>query len=336
QQLADDGLANDTVVFFWGDHGRGLPRAKRWTYDSGIHVPLIVRWPGKLASGSVREDLVALLDLGPTVLTLAQITPPSHMQGRPMFDSQARPPSKPRDYVYAARDRMDEAYDVIRAVRGVRFKYIRNYQPETPYSQPISYMDEMPTMREWRRLAAAGQLVGPQRLFFQPTKPLEELYDTDVDPHEINNLADDPTHRATLERMRAAHEAWMRDTRDLGLVSESELNERARPGGQWAVTATPAIRIAGGKATLTCETPGASIAWTFDDEQGGKSNGKSSANSGKNGSKGGKKGDETNVKANSIRWQLYTGPFDVPPGRESSLRAVACRLGYRDSREARP
>ncbi|HUG93472.1 MAG TPA: sulfatase, partial [Planctomycetaceae bacterium] len=120
QRLEDDGLADETIVFFWGDHGEGLPRGKRWIYDSGIHVPLIVRWPGTIEPGSRREDLVCFLDFAPTMLSLAGVDPPAHMQGQVILGGKQAPP---REYVFAHRDRMDETYDLIRAVRDRRFKY---------------------------------------------------------------------------------------------------------------------------------------------------------------------------------------------------------------------
>jgi uncharacterized sulfatase len=146
KDLEADGLADSTIVFCWGDHGRGLPRHKRWIYDSGIHVPLVARWPGKLQPGSVSDELVAFVDL-PTVLSLAGVEIPKHFQGQAFLGEQK---AAPREYVYAARDRMDETLDIIRAVRDKRFKYIRNYRPDLPYAQDIAYMNEMPTMKEWR------------------------------------------------------------------------------------------------------------------------------------------------------------------------------------------
>jgi hypothetical protein len=131
-----------------------------------------------------------------------------------------------RKYIYAARDRMDETFDRIRAVRDERFKYIRNYYPELPYAQHILYMDEMPTMKVWRKHAAEGKLKGPQANFFAATKPKEELYDTANDPHEVKNLADDPAHEAKLKELRAAHEQWVEQTKDLGAVPEDELIRR--------------------------------------------------------------------------------------------------------------
>ena len=180
ERLERDGLADNTIVMFWSDHGRGLPRGKRWIYDSGIQVPVIVRYPGKIAPGSVSGRLISSVDFGPTVLSLTGLDIPVHMQGRPFLGPKSAPE---RDYIFAFRDRMDETYDMIRAVRDKRYKYIRNYHPEKPYAQAIAYMDLMPTLQEWRRLFAEGKLEGPQKLFFADTKPVHELYDCDADPH---------------------------------------------------------------------------------------------------------------------------------------------------------
>jgi uncharacterized sulfatase len=299
KDLEDDGLADNTIVFFWGDHGRGLPRHKRWIYDSGTHTPLIIRWPGKLQPGSVNDELVAFLDFAPTLLNLAGVEIPKHLQGRAFLGEKL---TAPRQYVYACRDRMDEALDIIRGVRDKRYHYIRNYRPDLPYAQDIAYMNEMPTMQEWRRLAAAGELNGPQAIFFQPTKPVEELYDTQADPHEINNLANDPKHDEVLTRLRAAHEKWREDTGDLGLIPEAELNQQRRPGGQWSVTADPAMAFKLGKITIRCSTEGASIAYRVGKNLGA---------------------DE------GSRWQLYSTPFAVSDG--DTIQTKACRLGFRDS-----
>jgi N-sulfoglucosamine sulfohydrolase len=300
KQLDDDGLRENTIVFFWGDHGRGLPRHKRWIYDSGIHVPLVVRWPGAIKAGSTSDELVAFVDLAPTVLSLAGVSVPAYMQGQAFLgESKAR---APREYIYAARDRMDETLDIIRAVRDNRYKYIRNYRPDLPYAQHIAYMDEMPTMKEWRRLAQAGELAGPPAIFFQPTKPVEELYDTHTDPHEIKNLAADATYAPVLQRMRSAHEKWRETIGDLGLTPEADLNELRRPGGKWSVTSTPEVKYSAGNAVITCETEGASIAYRI-----------------------GRKlppGD-------AGKWSLYTGPVPIKNGDE--IRIKACRLGYKDS-----
>ena len=312
-QLKEDGLAESTVVFFWGDHGRGLPRHKRWTYDSGIHVPLLVRWPGKIEPGSVREDLVCFLDLAPTLLSLAGLERPKHLQGQ-VFLGKER--AQDREYVFAARDRMDETLDTIRAVRDKRFKYIRNLRPELPYAQNIAYMDLMPTMQEWRRLAKEDKLSGPQKIFFEPQKPPEELYDTNADPHEIHNLASDPKYAQERERLRGAYEKWRDETHDMGITPEEEVMERVRPGGKWSVTADPVITIKEGKATIACGTEGASIAYRI----GGPDTAELPRPA---------KGKNKGAGRAAEQWLLYTGPVDVPAGK--AIRTVACRLGYKDS-----
>jgi uncharacterized sulfatase len=221
--LERHGVASNTIVFFFGDHGRGLPRGKRWIYDSGIHVPLIVRWPGHIAPGSWREDLVSFIDFAPTVLSLAGCPVPKELQGQ-IFLGPHRAPE--RQYIFAARDRMDEAYDRIRCVREKRFKYIRNFHPELPYAQRIDYMELMPTTRVWREMNADGKLRGPQKLWFSKTKPPEELYDLERDPHEINNLAGLRRHQPKLNELRAALDRWIVETRDMGAIPETELIAR--------------------------------------------------------------------------------------------------------------
>jgi N-sulfoglucosamine sulfohydrolase len=315
KQLEEDGLAENTVVFFWGDHGRGLPRAKRWPYDSGLRVPLVVRWPGQVKPGAVSDEIVSLHDLGPTVLSIAGVKIPSHMQGQAFLGEQK---AKPREYAFGHRDRMDEAYDMMRTARDRQFRYIRNFQPGKPYAQHIDYMDEMPTMKEMRRVYKdhfnalspdyRRAMTAAQLLFFAPEKPEEELYDLAADPHEINNLARDPKHRATLLRMRAAVEKWMKETNDLGLVPETELIERMRPGGVWAVTAKPVVTPGGGafsnsvSVKVSCPTPGASIVYTTEEGEG-------------------------------ARWKLYGGEIKLTGS--ARLRVKACRYGYKDSEEVR-
>jgi N-sulfoglucosamine sulfohydrolase len=224
-QLEKDGLADNTIVFFWGDHGRCLPRGKRWAYDSGLRVPLIVRWPGKIDAGSVREDLVTLMDLGPTLISITGQDVPSQMQGRVILGPKAQPAPQ---YVFATRDRMDETFDMQRSVRDQRYRYIKNFHPELPYSQPVQYMDMSPIMKEWRRLASDDKLTGAPALFFAKTKPPEELYDLEADPDEVKNLAASPEHQERLGRMRAALDQWQKETDDLGLKPENPA-QKVRP-----------------------------------------------------------------------------------------------------------
>jgi len=221
-ELDRQGLSENTIVFFFGDHGWGMSRGKRWVYDSGTRVPLIIRWPEHLRPGSVRDDLVCFLDFAPTVLTLAGAEVSPKLQGQVILGDKA----VKRQYVFSCRDRMDETYDRIRSVRSERYRYIRNFHPELPYAQYIEYMDEMPTMKVWRQLAKEGKLVGPQKLFFAPTKPKEELYDLEKDPHEINNLAESADHQMILEELRGVLDRWIEETKDLGAIPEKELVKR--------------------------------------------------------------------------------------------------------------
>jgi N-sulfoglucosamine sulfohydrolase len=221
--LGKAGIADNTIVFLTGDHGRGLPRSKRWVYNQGIHVPLIIRWPGHIKPDSVREDLVCFLDFAPTMLALAGIEVPREMQGQVILGPKQ---ATERKYIFAARDRMDETYDRIRAVRDKHFQYIRNFEPKLPYAQRIDYMELMPTMKVWRKLHAEGKLNAVQDQFFSATKPREELYDVDADPDEVKNLAGDPKYKDKLEELRTALGRWMEETKDLGAVSERELIKR--------------------------------------------------------------------------------------------------------------
>jgi len=221
EQLEEDGFADNTIVFFFSDHGVGLPRAKRWMYDSGLHVPFIVRQPGQDNPGSTTDRLVSFVDFAPTVLSLAGVLIPGHMQGQAFLGASEAPA---RTHIFAARDRMDERYDIIRATRDDHYKYIRNYEPYRPYDQYLTYPENFPVMQDLRRAHAAGELKGPELQFFRQRKPLEELFDIQADPHEIRNLAGEAEFAPVLDRMRGVMDDWLRDIRDLGLVPEIELD----------------------------------------------------------------------------------------------------------------
>jgi sulfatase-like protein len=234
RELEQAGLMDDTIVFFWSDHGIGLPRAKRWLYDSGTRAALVVRVPekyratGQARPGSADDQLVSFIDLAPTVLNLAGVSIPEHMQGRAFLGPRL---TAPREYIYGARDRMDERYDIIRAIRDKRYRYIRNYESHKPYYQHMNTPEQGPTMREIRRVHAEGKLPDAARQFMADHKPPEELYDLQTDPHEVRNLVKSTAHRSVLDRMRQAHRRWMIDTRDTGLLPEPELVEREKMFG---------------------------------------------------------------------------------------------------------
>jgi len=238
-QLKEDGLYENTIIFFWSDHGVGLPRAKRWLYDSGTLIPLVVRIPESLRTdsqgvpGTVTDQLVSSIDFGPTVLNLAGLTPAPHIQGQPFLGANL---SAPRPYVYGARDRMDERYDIIRMVRDKRYKYIRNYEPLKSWYQYMNTPEKGATMKELRRLHKAGKLAPDAERFFGARKEVEELYDCDTDPHELHNLAANPAHAETLERLRTAHRTWVVKTKDLGLIPEAIIAEEVKKvGSEYAI-----------------------------------------------------------------------------------------------------
>ena len=233
QELKEEGVFENTIIMVWSDHGVGLPRAKRWLYDSGTKVPLIVRMPESTADalqdlgfqqrGTINEELISSLDFAPTVLKLAGLRIPEHFQGRAFLGHDLSPKRK---YIFGARDRMDERYDIIRAVRDKRFRYIRNYEPFKPYYQFMNTPEQGATMREIRRVHAEGALPAAAELFLAASKPAEELYDLVADPHEVNNLVADPQFASDLNRLRKTHLDWVVETRDIGLIPESEIVRR--------------------------------------------------------------------------------------------------------------
>jgi len=370
-QLEEDGLAGNTIVMHWSDHGP-LPRGKRWPYDSGVRVPLIVRWPQSagnpgavppdpetagaytlaaaaakatvnaaggheaqpgaesagpvhshdgshrrppllgFGAGSVTDRLVSTIDLGPTVLSLAGVPVPPYMQGEVFLGPDAVPE---RAYAFFSRDRYDTSYDMIRAARDRRYKYLRHHYTRESYPVWLPYRNHHPIMQELYDRYRARTLSEEQLALFRP-RPAEELYDTALDPYELTNLAAREEHRETLERMREATESWRARVGDMGELSESEMVRRWYPGGEQPTTATPIfVPFADGvygetsmteaelsgeaMLQLQCATQGASIAWRYDEDP-------------------------------PDRWRLYQSPIRLGGGR-TVIHAKAIRIGYKES-----
>ena len=239
QEIEDAGLADNTIVIYWSDHGNGFPRAKRWIYDSGTLVPMIARIPEPLrvndqaTPGSVSDQLINLIDLGPTMLNLAGIKVPSNMYGRPFLGSNL---PEPRQYVHSARDRIDERFDLVRSVRDREFRYVRNLNPWRPALQHIEYAETSVVRKEMRRLKADGTLPPESAQFLNDTRPTEELYDVNADPWELNNLLNDPKHRDTLVRLRKECDRWQLNVRDAHLIPEAILDaEEKSVGSRWQI-----------------------------------------------------------------------------------------------------
>lgn len=315
-ELGREGELDNTIIFFWGDHGDGLPRAKRWLYDSGLMIPLIIKFPDNYRAGTVDDNLVSSIDFGPTVLSLADVSVPGHMQGKPFLGSQT---TQARDAVFGARDRVDESYDMIRSVRTINYLYIRNYYPDKPFPIWIPYLSNMPIYKEMLRLDAEGKLTGAQKSWMAYSRPPEELYDVNADPYQINNLVKDPKLKPVLDDLRKRHNQWTQETGDMGHMNEPELILQMWPGGIQPVTDVPYFIInspedrasknyrTGGtySSPMTldfyCPTHGASLVYTSEEKK-------------------------------NPHWLLYAGPLHLKPGGYK-IRVKAVRYGYKDSDE---
>ena len=220
--LDASGEADNTVVIFLADHGRGLPREKRWCYPAGIHMPLLIRWPTGIAAGTTSTDIVSWVDIAPTILSLAGVEIPDSYDGRVFLGEAA----EVRDCAFAGRDRMDECFDRVRSATTAQFHYIRNYFPQLPWAQRLGYMENMPTMQLLRQLRLAGDLGERNGAFMQETKPAAELYDRVKDPDCVRNLADDPAYADVKDQMSVRLDEWTVSIEDLGAVPERDLVAR--------------------------------------------------------------------------------------------------------------
>lgn len=303
KQLDAAGLADSTIVIWTTDHGDGLPRAKRELFDSGIKVPMIIRWPeafrpAGVAPGALDERLISFVDLAPTILSLAAVPVPSNMQGRAFVVSNAENSVEhqvaPNTYIYASRDRIDEQMDRQRAVRDKRYKYIRSWYPEVAGGAEIKYRNNIDMMREMRALFDAGQLNAAQRQWYEAPGE-ERLFDLQLDPFEINDVSGDPKYQSELQRMRAALDAWLAQVDDWSEEPESAMVARFEPNGERQVTPAPTLSARDGLLVITPAGNGHSIEYRVDD------------------------GD----------WQLYVGPVSVDNNQDIEARAV--RYGWEES-----
>lgn len=298
ERLEAEGLLENSIVIVSTDHGDGLPRMKRSLYDSGLHVPLLVRYPDGFGAGTVNDELISFVDLAPTILSWAGIDRPDWMQG---FDLAGDDRDKPRDYIYAAQDRMDNEKNWRRAVRDVRFKYIQNRLPGDPYFEPLPFRDSQPSMKSLWLGREAGTLPDAAQRLFEPL-PTEQLYDTTSDPHEIRNLADDPEYSSQRARLKQALESWLLDVGDMSNRTEAEMIAQIWPGGEQPQTLAVEFDSIFEKekfiVTLASTTFGASIGYQIDE--------------------------------NTEAWQIYNEPIRLKHG--SQIRAKAVRYGYSESK----
>jgi arylsulfatase A-like enzyme len=294
-ELEAEGLLENTILFFYSDHGGPLPRQKREIYDTGLKVPLIIRFPDKQMAGKVVDELISFVDFAPTLLSLTHYPIPSYLQGQAFLGPDQAPP---RSYIYAARDRLDNQYDMVRGVRDKQFKYFKNYQPDKPYIMDIEYRMQMDLMKELLRAHKEGELNEIQELWFAQSKPPEELYDLNADPYELENLAENPDYHDKLVELRNALSSWQEQYGDMGFTPEMEMVKKMWNGqDQPPKTGAPVITQAENQIHISCDTEGASIGYRI------ISNGDISA-----------------------AWKVYTGSF--PIREDDKLLVLAHRIGY--------
>jgi len=226
EALKAEGLADNTILVFFGDNGQSHVRGKQFCYEEGFKVPLIIRWakdfpaPAKFAPGTLDDRLLDGIDLAPTMIDTAGAPKPPKMQGRIFLGDHSE---TPREFVFGSRDRCDETVMRIRAVCDRRYRYIRNFTPETPFLATNAYKERSyPVWNLLKELHAQGKLTPAQEFLCQPRMPDEELYDLETDPFEIHNIAksDQPEHQAELKKLRAALEKWIEDASDQGRIAE--------------------------------------------------------------------------------------------------------------------
>ena len=293
KELEDAGELDNTIIFFYSDHGSGLPYFKRELYYRGVHVPLIVRFPKGIQAGTINNDLVSFVDFAPTILSLTNIRVPDYMQGRVFLGEHQ---GEPRKFNYTAGDRFDEHYDMQRGVLDKQFNYIRNYHPQKPNYKDVGYRRKNELMLEWLQLDTAGKLNWVQQRWFQKSKPVEELYDYLKDPWELNNLANDPAFKEVLQKFRKAHADFEVEAGDWGLVPEYQMVQLWWNGTEQPVTRKPSINKKGNIVAINSTEEGVSIGYK---------------------------------KHHNDRWKVYQTPVTISP--DDSLYIITHRIGYKPS-----
>ena len=299
QQLKADSLYDQTIIFFYSDHGGPLPRQKRAIYDSGLKVPFFVKGLKGMVKGRT-DRLISFVDLAPTILSLADIQPPTHLEGKSFLGKYNTPPRK---YVYGSSDRFDEHTDRIRIIRDKQFLYVRNFFPDLPGYKPLQYRENIPMMIEMLTLKENESLSQVQKRWFS-AKDKEELYDSKNDPHNLHNLAADNQYKSVLAKMRSSLLSQLSQSPDLGQIPEAALIDLMWPDGKQPITATPVAEIKNQEVSISCSTPGASIVYRY-----------------------------INGANLSTQWQLYSEP--IPIKKINSLEIIAERIGFQRSEPLR-
>ncbi|MFY0628364.1 MAG: sulfatase [Reichenbachiella sp.] len=300
EELKKEGLLENTIIFFFSDHGGPLPRGKREHYESGLRVPFMVRIPDRLKN-EYTDQLISFVDLAPTMLSLANIDIPDHMQGQPFLGNGKQ--KVERDYVFGSGDRFDEFTDRSRSVINEDYIYVRNYHVELPAYKDVEYRKGIDMMMELLELNAAGRLNKKQQYWFRKNKKKEEFYVRESDPLNLNNLIDDAKHSEQIQMMSKAMDAWLSEVGDLGAMPEKELFLQMWPNGVQPETMKPTMERKANSLRLSCNTEGASIAYILSKE-------------------------EIELDLDS-GWKVYSEPIDIQEG--DYVYAMSTRIGFKDS-----
>jgi len=296
-QLEEDGMLDNTIIMFWSDHGGNLLRQKRAVGNSGLNVPLIIRYPNKMDAGKVDERIVSLMDLGPTVLSLLNIKPPKHYDGKAIAGPYE---DDPREYAFGTADRFDESTDMQRSVLDGRYVYVKNFLPELPLIYRNKYRERITMNSKLIQMDSFNMLQGDAAYIFMKTKPVEEFYDLANDPYEVHNIIDNPKYSKRINDFRAALENWQKEINDQGFIAENKLVKSFWPNMIQPKTENVDFKIGDdGLYELTSLTNGASIGYQIDEKIGTNS------------------------------WSLYHKPIRIRDKQKIVARAI--RIGYKAS-----
>ncbi|MDA9849454.1 sulfatase [Flavobacteriaceae bacterium] len=294
--LEKNDLLDKTIIFFWSDHGGNLLRQKRAVGNSGLKVPLIIRFPDGYRSGEVDNRIVSLMDLGPTTMSLLGIKPPSFLDGKAFLGKYK---TKPRNYAFGSADRFDESTDMQRSVIDGRFVYIKNFMPELPLIYRNKYREQVSMNKKIIQMDRDDELIGDSKYIFMKSKQDEELYDLKFDPYEVDNIANNPDYKDKLIELRNALNTWQYEIDDKGFTNESELINEFWPNMIQPITKPVEITVSDNVISLKCETKGASI------------------------------GYQIGAQIGSQNWKLYNKPFDLSSNQKLATRAI--KIGYKAS-----
>ena len=294
--LEKNDLLDKTIIFFWSDHGGNLLRQKRAVGNSGLKVPLIIRFPDGYRSGEVDNRIVSLMDLGPTTMSLLGIKPPSFLDGKAFLGKYK---TKPRNYAFGSADRFDESTDMQRSVIDGRFVYIKNFMPELPLIYRNKYREQVSMNKKIIQMDRDDELIGDSKYIFMKSKQDEELYDLKFDPYEVDNIANNPDYKDKLIELRNALNTWQYEIDDKGFINESELINEFWPNMIQPITKPVEITVSDNVISLKCETKGASI------------------------------GYQIGAQIGSQNWKLYNKPFDLSSNQKLATRAI--KIGYKAS-----